>query len=123
MTSQALLPSFGVWVSMYTNALEPIARKADRSASLSCILKKGVLPRNVSTAVKNSSPHMLGGKLPSLRRHLTVAASVLPTRSDTPFCCGVAVGVYSMLMPELTQSLELFGDVLASLVAPQSLDT
>ena len=32
--------------SMCTNALEPIARKADRSASLPCILKKGVLPPN-----------------------------------------------------------------------------
>ena len=87
-----------------------MARSPERSASLLCTLKYGVAPPRAEwgnlldkyAAVKVSSPHSDGGKLPSFIKHRVIWASVCSFLSDTPFCCGLLVAVYSTLMPALT---------------------
>ena len=87
-----------------------MAHKPVRSGSKLCILEYGVAPSRVEwgdllakyVAVNISSPHMNGGKFPSFIKHRVISASVCPSLSDTPFCCGVLVAVYSMLIPAPT---------------------
>ena len=109
-----------------------MARKPVRSGSKLCILEYGVAPSRVEwgdllakyVAVNISSPHMNGGKSPSFIRHRVILASVCPSLSDTPFCCGVLVAVYSMLFDPRSdaQGPELLSSIFATFVASKILD-
>lgn len=48
--------------------------------------------------MKNSCPRREAGRFPSFIGDLVILARVCPSLPNTPFCCGVVVGVYSTLI-------------------------
>ena len=81
-------------IAEYGALLSSIAAMNFNSPQRKC---GALLPRNVAVSI-NSPQRNLGSPL-SASMHRTIAAGVLPTRSDMPICCGVLVLAYSSDTP------------------------